>query len=93
MYVPLNGIALPRNGLATILNGKQDNFFVMAAPVCSTFVPINAGTHKRTLSDPLGDIEKTSVHTGNLLATRKLARSTESRQVVRVHIMRFVLRV
>ena len=60
-----------RLALATILNGKQNKFLVVAAPVCSSFVPINSGTHRRSLIDPLGRRDLPSVVAGNLLTSRR----------------------
>lgn len=61
-----------RLALATILSGKQDNCLVVAGTVCSTFVRINAGTHGRSIINPLGRQELPSVNTGNLLVSRLL---------------------
>ena len=61
-----------RLALATILSGKQDNCLVVAGTVCSTFVRINAGTHGRSMIDPLGRQELPSVRNGNLLVSRLL---------------------
>ena len=59
-----------RLALAVCLNGKLDRYFAMVAPVCSSFVTINAGTHMRCLSSPQGREEAPSVQLGNLLVAR-----------------------
>jgi len=43
---------------------------MLAAIVCSTWVPLNAGTSKRTPDNPLGRQELPSVAMGNLMAAR-----------------------
>ena len=65
---------MPRLALATILNGKPEKFFTMCATVCSSFVPVNSGTHMRSFATPMGNTEAPSVQQGNLLASRSLAR-------------------
>ena len=40
------------------------------APVCSSWVPVNLGTSKRTFMDPLGDTSLPHVRDGNLMVAR-----------------------
>ena len=58
--------------MTACLNCKQGRFFAMLAPVCSSFVTINAGTHMRSLLNPTGREDAPSVQVGNLLASRTL---------------------
>ena len=72
-YVPTpayNCTAHPRLALLTIMNAKENKFLTTCATVCSSFVVINAGTHGRCLSSPLGQTQHPSVRLGNLLASR-----------------------
>ena len=61
-----------RLALATVLSGRMDRFLLVAGTVCSSFVPVNSGTHGRSLSDPLGRQDIPSVQLGNLLVCRYL---------------------
>ena len=61
-----------RLAIAAVLNAKEGEFFAMCGPTCGSFVPTNAGTHGRTLIDPLGRDWLPSVATGSLLACRIL---------------------
>lgn len=58
--------------LTAILNMRFDQSFAVIGLVCSSFVGINAGTHKRRLSSPLGDQSRPHVRLGNCLASRTL---------------------
>lgn len=60
-----------RLALASILNGKMDNFLCVVAMVCSTYVTINKGTSKRYPWSPEGDTSIRSVVDGNLMANRR----------------------
>ena len=62
----------PRLALATILCGKPGNFLVVIGLVCSSFVAISSGTHRRAPWDPLGQTHIPMVKMGNELAARKL---------------------
>ena len=59
--------------LTAILNMKFDNSFCVIGLLCSSFVAINAGTHLRSLINPLGDESRSHVRLGNCLASRTLA--------------------
>ncbi|CAL1144388.1 unnamed protein product [Cladocopium goreaui] len=56
--------------LTAILNMKFDNSFCVIGLLCSSFVAINAGTHLRSLINPLGDESRSHVRLGNCLASR-----------------------
>ena len=58
--------------LLSILNCKMDDFTVLIALLCSSFVTVSAGTHQRTPWFPLGQCTVPFVKLGNLLATRSL---------------------
>ena len=62
--------------MSTILRGSMNDPkkkpFLMVGTVCSTFVPINAGTHGRSITDPMGRVEHASVQLGNALVSRLL---------------------
>ncbi|CAE7379936.1 unnamed protein product [Symbiodinium sp. CCMP2456] len=62
-----SGMAL---ALATILNGKSDEFLAILAPVCSSFSGMNVAVHKRCALWPEGDTTMPSVRLGNLLCSR-----------------------
>ena len=59
--------------LAAVLNMKFDSGFCLIGLLCSSFVAINAGTHLRSLINPLGDESRSHVRLGNCLASRTLA--------------------
>lgn len=50
----------------------DDGFLAVFALVCSSFVTISAGTHKRTPWAPLGDPRISMVLDGNQFASRTL---------------------
>ena len=58
--------------MATILSAKEDNFLAVIGLVCSSFVSISSGTHRRAPWDPLGQQHIGMVALGNLLASRML---------------------
>ena len=61
---------MPRLAMASILNAKRYNALVLIAVVCSSFVAVNAGTHKRSPLNPEGDVSLPSVQLGNELVCR-----------------------
>lgn len=61
-----------RLALATVLNAKAGNFLTVIGLVCSSFVSISAGTHRRAPWDPYGQTHIPMVQMGNELAARKL---------------------
>ena len=61
-----------RLALATLLNARFGNFVVLIGLLCSSFVSINSGSHRRAPFDPLGDLERHHVVTGNQLCSRTL---------------------
>lgn len=58
--------------LLAVLNMKFDQSFCILGLLCSSFVSINAGTHGRSVFNPLGNCHLPHVALGNILATRKL---------------------
>lgn len=58
--------------LLSVLNMKFDKSLCVIGLVCSSFVAINAATHRRSILSPLGDTERPHVRMGNILATRTL---------------------
>ena len=58
--------------LLSILNMKFDSSLCVIGLLCSSFVAINAATHCRSMSSPLGDDSKPHVKLGNVLAARIL---------------------
>lgn len=60
--------------ILTLLNCKMDNFMVIIALVCSSFVTVSAGTHMRAPWSPLGRAGIPFVDLGNLLASRLLGK-------------------
>lgn len=61
-----------RLALVAVLNGKMNDFMCVVALVCSSFVTVSSGTHRRTPFHPLGQTEIPFVQLGNLLASRFL---------------------
>ena len=61
-----------RLALVTILNGKMGAFLCLMGLMCSSFVSISSGTHRRAPFDPLGRSEIPMVALGNGLASRSL---------------------
>ena len=59
-----------RLAVLTILNGRFDHFLCLIGLVCSSFVTVSAGTHKRSPHTPLGECGVPFVDIGNLLASR-----------------------
>lgn len=73
MLVPILGFSGNlRLVLLTLLNCRWDHFMVVIGLVCSSFVTVSAGTHKRSPWSPFGDLDSLFVETGNLLASRLL---------------------
>ena len=58
-----------RLALVSILNARMDNFMALFAVVCSSYVTVSAGTHKRTPWNALGDESVDFVLAGNHLAS------------------------
>ena len=58
-----------RLALVSILNARMDNFMALFAVVCSSYVTVSAGTHKRTPWNALGDESVDFVMCGNKLAS------------------------
>lgn len=61
-----------RLALSTILNCKMGSFLAVIALVCSSFVSVSAGTHRRAPWDPYGQFHIPMVEMGNRLAGRNL---------------------
>lgn len=55
-----------------MLNIREDHCFLMIGIVCSSFVAISSGTHKRRPFAPLGDQSISMVRSGNLFMSRTL---------------------
>lgn len=61
----------PRLAIATILLGDYENGWLCHFGLkCSTFTTVNCGTSGRTPCTPYGNTQYTSVHEGNVLASR-----------------------
>lgn len=73
-YQPLTFHPLhPRLAIATILLGDYANGWLCHFGLkCSTFTTVNCGTSGRTPCTPYGNLQYTSVHEGNVLASRTL---------------------
>lgn len=71
-----------RLALATVLNAKQGHFLALIGLVCSSFVSISAGTHRRAPWDPYGQTHIPMVQMGNELAARKLVSTSWTWKVV-----------
>ena len=56
--------------MTSLLNAKPGQSLVVIAVVCSSFVAVNAGTHKRSPLNPLGDTSRPTVALGNELVSR-----------------------
>ncbi|CAL1131372.1 unnamed protein product [Cladocopium goreaui] len=54
--------------LVSLLNAKMGEFEALFGLVCSSYVTVSAGTHKRTPWNPLGDVNIDMVWCGNKLA-------------------------
>ena len=63
---------LPRLALVSLLNAKMGDFEALFGLVCSSYVTVSAGTHKRTPWNPLGDVNVDMVLCGNKLASVNL---------------------
>ena len=63
---------LPRLALVSLLNAKMGEFEALFGLVCSSYVTVSAGTHKRTPWNPLGDVNIDMVWCGNKLAAVNL---------------------
>ena len=61
--------------MLSILNAKMGNFMAIFALVCSSYVTISAGTHKRTPWMALGDQGVPMVATGNGLCSRSFVKA------------------
>ena len=62
----------PRLAMTCLLNAKPGDAIVVIGVVCSSFVAVNAGTHKRNPLNPLGDTSIPAVRLGNELVSRSL---------------------
>lgn len=71
---PLAGFAqhMPRIAIWLILQAKEDDFFVLLAVVCSSWVPVNQGTHRRSIACPSGNTAYGYVSDANCMVARKL---------------------
>ncbi len=65
-------LSWPRLILASILNGRFDNFFTVIGLVCSSWVTVSQGTHCRAPWFPLGMEKFEFVRIGNALTARIL---------------------
>ena len=65
-------ISWPRLILASILNGRFDNFLTVIGLVCSSWVTVSQGTHCRAPWFPLGREKFEFVRIGNELTSRIL---------------------
>lgn len=61
-----------RLALSTVLNGKMGSFVCVIGLICSSFVAISSGTHRRAPWDPFGQTQFSMVQIGNCLAARNL---------------------
>lgn len=68
--VDLSSTCELRLALATFTNIVRGRCVVMCGIVCSSFVAIGAGTHKRSPISPLGDTSTRGVAAGNLFMAR-----------------------
>lgn len=59
-----------RLALVTFMNMRPYRCLVMVGIVCSSFVGIAAGTHRRCPTGPLGDTSVKGVAAGNLFMSR-----------------------
>ena len=73
--VHINSKNLPRLAMLSILNAKMGNFLAIFALVCSSYVTISAGTHKRTPWRALGEQGVPMVDTGNGLCSRSFVKA------------------
>ena len=62
-----------RLAMTCLLNAKPGDALCVIGIVCSSFVAVNAATHKRSPLFPLGDTSLPSVALGNLLVSRNFA--------------------
>ena len=63
---------LSRMAIWLILQEKEQDFFVLLAVVCSGWVPVNAGTHRRSIAHPAGNMAHGYVGDGNCMCSRNL---------------------
>ncbi|CAE7470841.1 unnamed protein product, partial [Symbiodinium necroappetens] len=56
-----------------VLQGRLDSFYVLLATVCSSWVPTNAGTSKRSIIYAEGNTKLPYVADANCLTSRRLA--------------------
>jgi len=78
---------LPRLALVSLLHAKMGEFEALFGLVCSSYVTVSAGTHKRTPWNPLGDVNIDMVWCGNKLAAVNLHPSL---QRVRIFYVCFI---
>ena len=63
-----------RLALVSLLNARMDNFLALFGLVCSSYVAVSSGTHKRTPWNALGDQTVDFVFRGNTLASVTFSR-------------------
>ena len=56
-----------------ILSCRPHDFYVLMAPVCSSWVGINQHTSKRSICNPGGDVLKEYIQAANSMCSRLLA--------------------
>ena len=60
----------PRLAVRLVLQSKLDELAASVGVVCSTWVPVNAGTSKRDILCPMGDENVVAVRKGNKMVSR-----------------------
>ena len=62
--------SFPRLAIWLILQGRPDQFFCLIAVVCSSWVPTNCGTSRRSIAYPEGNTRHAYVVAANQMASR-----------------------